>query len=73
MGDIKEMIENNKEGIEHRERAEKKSKEPPPPQEGRKLYATKYGEKYHLDKHCNGFNGHHGSHARSAKDKQKGF
>jgi hypothetical protein len=62
LGEIKEMIENNKEGIEHRERAEKKSSEPPQPpeeqQEGRKLYATKYGEKYHLDKDCKGFNGH---------------
>ena len=56
--DIKEMIENQKAGHEHRERAEKKNKEPPPPQEGRKLYATKYGEKYHFDKHCKGFNGH---------------
>ena len=58
LGEIKEMIENNKEGIEHRERTEKKSKEPSPPQEGQKLYATKYGDKYHLDKHCKGFNGH---------------
>ena len=31
-GDIKEMIENQKEGHEHRERAEKKNKEPPKPQ-----------------------------------------
>ena len=52
------MIENQKEGHERRERAEKKNKEPPKPQEGRKLYATKYGEKYHFDKHCKGFNGH---------------
>ena len=52
------MIENQKEGHEHRERAEKKNKEPLPPQEGRKLFATKYGEKYHFDKHCKGFNGH---------------
>jgi hypothetical protein len=58
LGEIKEMIESNKEGIEHRERAEKKSKEPPQPQEGRKLYATKYRDKYHFDKGCNGFNGH---------------
>ena len=58
LGEIKEMIEKNKEGVEHRERAEKKSKEPQPPQEGRKLYATKYGDKYHFDKECKGFNGH---------------
>ena len=58
LGDIKEMIENQKEGHEHREQAEKKSKEPPQPQEGRKLYATKYGDKYHFDKECDGFNGH---------------
>jgi hypothetical protein len=37
LGDIKEMIENQKEGHERRERAEKKSKEPPQPQGGRKL------------------------------------
>ena len=35
LGDIKEMIENQKKGHEHRERAEKKNKEPPQPQEGR--------------------------------------
>ena len=58
LGDIKEMIENQKEGHEHRERDEKKSKEPPQPQEARKLYTTKYGDKYHFDKDCKGFNGH---------------
>ena len=62
LGEIKEMIENNKEGIENREKAEKKSKEPPQlleeQQDGRKLYATKLGEKYHFDKDCKGFNGH---------------
>ena len=51
------MIENQKEGHEHREQAEKKNKEPSVPQEGRKLYATKLGEKSHFDKFCKGFNG----------------
>ena len=57
--DIKEMIENQKEGTtEHKEKAkEKKSETPPVPQEGRKLYATKFGEKYHFDRFCKGFNG----------------
>ena len=57
--DIKEMIENQKEGTtEHKEKAkEKKSETQPIPQEGRKLYATKFGEKYHFDKFCKGFNG----------------
>ena len=36
LGDIKEMIEHQKEGHEHREQAEKKNKEPPKPPEGRK-------------------------------------
>ena len=63
LGEIKEMIEHNKEGFEHREKAKSTSVEPPPQQpeaqpEGRKLYATKFGEKYHFDKECKGFNGH---------------
>ena len=47
--DIKEMIENQKEGTMHgKEKAKAKKNEPPAePQEGRKLYATKFGEKYH--------------------------
>ena len=48
LGDIKEMIENQKEGQEQRERAKKKKEEPSIPPEGRKLYATKFGEKYHF-------------------------
>jgi hypothetical protein len=61
--EIKEMIENNKEGFEHREKAKRTSVEPPPQQpeaqqEGRKLYATQFGEKYNFDKECKGFNGH---------------
>ena len=57
--DIKEMIENQKEGTMHeKEKAKAKKNEPPPvPQEGRKLYATKYGEKYHFEQFCKGFNG----------------
>ena len=49
--DIKEMIENQKEGTMHeKEKAKAKKNEPPPvPQEGRKLYATKYGKKYHFE------------------------
>ena len=39
------MIKNLKEGHEHREQAKKKNEEPSVPQEGRKLYATKFGEK----------------------------
>ena len=48
-----------KEGTTERKETvkEKKSEEPQVPQEGRKLYATKYGEKYHFDKFCKGFNG----------------
>jgi hypothetical protein len=62
LGEIKEMIEHNKEGFEHREKAKRTSVEPPPQQpeaqpEGRKLYATKFGEKYHFDEQCKGFNG----------------
>ena len=57
LGDIKELIENQKEVHEHREQAKKKVEEPPVLQEGRKLYATKFGEKYHFDKFCKGFNG----------------
>jgi len=61
--EIKEMIENNQKGFENREKAKGPSVEPPTPQseaqpEGRKLYATKFGEKYHFDKECKGFNGH---------------
>ena len=53
------MIENQKEGQEHQEKAkEKKEEEPSVPQEGRKLYGTKFGEKYHFDRFCKGFNGH---------------
>jgi hypothetical protein len=63
LGEIKEMIEGNKEAIEHQEKAKRTSVEPPPQQPeaqtgGRKLYATKFGEKYHFDKDCKGFNGH---------------
>ena len=51
------MIENQKEGQEQRERAKNNKEEPSVPQEGRKLYATKFGEKQHFDKFCKGFNG----------------
>ena len=56
---IKEMIENQKEGTtDHKDKAkDQKSKTQSIPQEGRKLYATKLGEKYHLYKFCKGFNG----------------
>ena len=32
------------------------SEEHSEPQEGRKLYATKFGAKYHFNQGCNGFN-----------------
>ena len=40
-----------------RKQIQRLNEEPPKPQEGRKLYATKFGEKYHFDKNCKGFNG----------------
>ena len=49
LGDIKEMIENQKEGQEQRERAKNKKEKPSIHQEGRKIYATQFGEKYHFD------------------------
>ena len=45
LGDIKEMIENQKEGHEHREQAKKKNEEPPIPQEGRKTLCHKVWRK----------------------------
>jgi hypothetical protein len=62
LGEIKEIIEHNKEGFEHPEKATRTNVEPPPPhpeaqREGRKLYATKFGDKYHFEKDCKGFNG----------------
>jgi hypothetical protein len=55
--DIKEIIKNQEEGHEHREHAKKKNEEPSVPQEGRKLYATKFGDKCHFERYCKGFNG----------------
>ena len=45
--EIREMIENQRDGTTTRKETvkEKKSEEPQRPQEGRKLYATKFGEK----------------------------
>jgi hypothetical protein len=53
--EIKEMVEIQKDGKTVVK--EKKSEEPPKPPAGRKLYATKFGVKYHFNKLCKGFNG----------------
>jgi len=53
--DIKEMIENQKEGTMHEKNKAKAKKNEL--QEGRKLYATKFGEKCFFDRFCKGFNG----------------
>ena len=58
------MVQNQKDAIEEfDEEQTKKPKDPPndPPlplyPEGRKLYATRFGEKYHYKTDCKGFNG----------------
>ena len=53
--EIKEIVKIRKDGKTVVN--EKKSKEPPKPPAGRKLYATKFGAKYHFNKFCRGFNG----------------
>ena len=63
--EIKDMVQNQKDAIEDfDEESTTKPKDPPndpPPPvnpEGQKLYATKFGEKYHYKTDCKGFNGH---------------
>ena len=57
------MSENQKEGtVYKKEKAKAKKNEP---QEGRKLYATKFGEKYHFEKFRTGFNGNRSSEWKS--------
>ena len=57
--EIKEMIENQKEDktTSNQKVKEETIEKPQVPQERRKLYATKYGEKYHFEQFCKGFNG----------------
>ena len=53
--EIKEMVEIQKDGKTVIQK--EKSDEPPKPQEGRKLHATKFGAKFHFNKFCRGSNG----------------